>query len=44
MTSFEIAVPFLAFVVIGVGIALLKRDTRRIDALIAKSRRHHPAE
>lgn len=44
MMSFEIAVPLLAFAVIGVGTLLLKRDTRRIDALIAKSRRHHPAE
>lgn len=43
MTSFEIAVPMVAFVVAGVGILLLRRDTRRIDALI-EERRRHPAE
>jgi mannose/fructose/N-acetylgalactosamine-specific phosphotransferase system component IIC len=45
MTGFEIAIPLVAFAVIGVGIAILKRDTRRIDAARMKHHgHHHPAE
>lgn len=44
MTSFEIAVPLIAFAVIGVGIALLKRESRRLDARLEHARHHHPAE
>ncbi|WP_255446330.1 hypothetical protein [Tropicibacter alexandrii] len=43
MTGFEIAIPLVALSVVGVGILWLKRDTRRIDAMLAK-RNQHPAE
>lgn len=44
MTGFEIAIPLIALAVVGVGIVLLKRETRRIDFLIASRQQSHPAE
>ncbi|WP_323765300.1 hypothetical protein [Marinovum sp.] len=42
--SFEIAVPLMALAVVGVGILILKRDTRRLDARLERARHRHPAE
>ncbi len=44
MMSFEIAVPLMALAVVGVGILILKRDTRRLDARLERARHRHPAE
>ncbi|MEN9062296.1 MULTISPECIES: hypothetical protein [Ponticoccus] len=44
MTGFEIAIPLIAFAVVGLGIVLLKRETRRIDGWLDSKRPSHPAE
>ncbi|WP_417523583.1 hypothetical protein [Marinovum sp.] len=42
--SLEFTVPVMAFLVVGVGILILKRDTRRLDARLERARHRHPAE
>ncbi|MBY6200720.1 hypothetical protein KUV65_05055 [Maritalea mobilis] len=45
MTPFEIAIPLIALAVAGIGVMLMRHETRKLDARIeAEARRRHPAE